>query len=138
MKDDSNFKSQEVKMRTLLIRTMIAGLFVFLVVGCAELGVYQKKAGSGYGPPPHAPAHGYRQKHHGRDMVFNTGLGVYVVSGIADHYFQNNNYYRYRDGNWWISLDFGGPWVTIGESDIPPGLKMKKGKGHEKQKHKWK
>lgn len=121
-------------MHNLLIRILITGLFTFMLYGCAGVGIWESKPGVGHGPPPHAPAHGYRHKHqHGVEMVFDTGMGVYIVVGYPKHYFYNNNYYRYHDGIWKMSVHIKGPWVIITKSDLPPGLK-KKGES-KKKKH---
>ncbi len=105
-----------------------------MLYGCAGVGILESKPGVGHGPPPQAPAHGYRHKHqHGVEMVFNTGMGVYIVVGYPKHYFYDNSYYRYHDGIWKMSVHIKGPWVIITESDLPPGLK-KKGKS-KKKKH---
>ena len=37
------------------------------------------KSHRGYGPPPHAPAYGYRHHHQGARLAFDSKLGVYVV-----------------------------------------------------------
>ncbi|MFQ5585276.1 MAG: hypothetical protein ACE5GF_00390, partial [Thermodesulfobacteriota bacterium] len=43
-----------------------------------------------HGPPPHAPAHGYRHKHrHGVELMFDGGLGVYIAVGLSGIYFHN-------------------------------------------------
>src|SRR5262245_11687981 len=55
------------------------------------------REGGAHGPPPWAPAHGHR-RHHQRayqhrdatvDMVFDSGLGVYVVVGLPNYYYWN-------------------------------------------------
>ncbi len=121
-------------MHNLLIRILITGLFTFMLYGCAGIGILESRPGVGHGPPPHAPAHGYRHKHQqGVEMVFDVGMGVYIVVGYPKYYFYNNSYYRYHNGIWKMSVYIKGPWVIITESDLPPGLK-KKGKS-KKKKH---
>ncbi len=60
---------------------------LFFLVGCNLSGMNVQgpapsKQSAGYhkqGPPPHAPAHGYRHKHqHGHDMEYNSDAGAYV------------------------------------------------------------
>ena len=86
-----------------------------------------------HGPPPHAPAHGYRRKHqdqhHGGDieLVFDSGLGVYVVVGFPSHYWLDGTYYRERSGSFEIAASIDGPWST--SRSVPPGLAKGKGKG---------
>ena len=53
------------------------------------------------GPPPHAPAHGYRYKHaDGVELIYHAGMKVYLVTSVPDHYFWKDNYYRQRGGKW--------------------------------------
>ena len=90
------------------------------------------------GPPPHAPAHGYRHKHHahGVDLVFDSGLGVYLVVGLADHFFLHDQFYRRSGGEWFVSAELGHGWTAVGSSVLPKGLgKAKRAKKH-KQAHK--
>ena len=73
----------------------------------------------GHGPPPHAPAHGYRRKqqqayhHQGGDakLAFDSDLGVYVVLDLPHHYYFDGVYLRIEDGSrefrdpvFWLSL----------------------------------
>ncbi|HEX4910793.1 MAG TPA: hypothetical protein VFV64_08525 [Permianibacter sp.] len=83
------------------------------------------------GPPDHAPAHGYRKKMHGRDLSFDTGLGVYVVVGSPGLYFWDDFYWRLRDGIWIRASAFDGPWLMVPDTHrhLPPGLAKKHGYG---------
>jgi hypothetical protein len=85
------------------------------------------------GPPPHAPAHGYRHKHGDVVLVYESSLGVYIVHGYQGHYFSDGNYYRSHKGAWQISVDFGGPWKKISETKVPKSLH---GEQHVKVKKK--
>ncbi len=89
----------------------------------------------GGGPPPHAPAHGYRQKHRrsGADLVFDSGLGVYLVVGLG-HYFYRDRFYRWRNDAWQISVNAHGPWNWIDGSAVPGRLFKSKAKGRGKGK----
>lgn len=101
------------------------------------------------GPPPHAPAHGYRHHHHhGVDLVFDTGLGVYLVADMNDLFFHNDLYIRFYDSRWQVSAKLDGPWHAADEREVPLKLKKAKGpkkphpgrgkaKGHDKHKDKW-
>ena len=78
-------------------------ILVTFVAGCVHHHHHSGKGASGpvvlkkAGPPPHAPAHGYRHKHeHGVELVFDSQLGVYVVVGWKDHFFSAGRYYRDR------------------------------------------
>ncbi len=95
------------------------------------------------GPPPHAPAHGYRHKHHhhGVELVFDTHLGAYVVVGLEDHFFHRDHFYRLAHGFWYRSARLDGHWARVTHS-LPPGLakkrhshRHKKGKGHPAKRH---
>jgi hypothetical protein len=102
--------------------------------------------GSGHGPPPHAPAHGYRRKHeqayHAHtgsvELVFDSGLGVYMVVGMSDYYYWNNTYLRISDGHWWVSTYLDGEWRPRDAGSLPNGLKAKYAKSNGKGKGKGK
>jgi hypothetical protein len=79
------------------------------------------------GPPPHAPAHGYRHKHGQTELAYDSGLQVYVVVGHKDCYFQDRTYFRLVSGSWETSLSFGGPWTPAPAKSLPPGLAKKYG-----------
>ena len=82
------------------------------------------------GPPPHAPAHGYRHKHHAGGMqlelVFDSGLGVYLVVGRAGHYYAGGHFYRQLDGAWYVSDRLDADWARSSHGRLPPGLAKKK------------
>ncbi len=89
------------------------------------------------GPPPHAPAHGYRHKHSGAVLVYESDLGMYQVNGRPGHYFYKDQFYRLHDGQWQVSVSFGGPWNVILDSKLPKKLhKHKHAKAHGKKKKK--
>ena len=86
------------------------------------------------GPPPHAPAHGYRRKHpqDDVDLVFDSGLGVYVVVDTPDCWWSDGGYYRWRDGVWSTGVHISGPWAVIKVDAVPSGLRGYKGKKNGK------
>ena len=93
------------------------------------------------GPPPHAPAHGYRHKHPGgRELVFDSGLGVYVVMDMSDIFFLDNLFIRYQQDYWQVAIKLDGPWRRAKEKEVPLKLKNAKknkySKGHGKGKAK--
>jgi hypothetical protein len=104
------------------------------------------------GPPAHAPAHGYRRKHvQGVDLVFDSGLGVYVVVGLSDHYYHDGYFFRVHGGIWERCPKPDGHWKVVSANSLPIGLKAKakvnsnsngrgrgKGKGNGKAKGKHK
>ncbi len=119
--------------RPLALCTLIA-LAVF--PGC----VHQYHAGhrapgpvvaSQHGPPPHAPAHGYRYKNpkRGADLIYDSGLGLYLVAGLTGHYFQSGRYFRFFNGSWQVSSALKGPWGRIAVKGLPRGLRKKAGGG---------
>jgi hypothetical protein len=97
--------------------------------------------GPGHGPPPHAPANGYRRKHEqayrshtgSAELVFDSGLGVYVVVGMNDYYFWNGSYLRISNGQWWVSTYLDGDWRPHDARSLPDGLQARyaKAKGHK-------
>lgn len=88
------------------------------------------------GPPPHAPAHGYRHKHaqHGVDLVFDKGLGVYVVVGYDNLFYNDGFFFRYSGGHWEMSvgIEDRAHWQVAPSRSVPRGLKAKPGKGGKK------
>ena len=79
------------------------------------------------GPPPHAPAHGYRHKHHdGEELVYKSDIGVYVVVGYPEYYFHKDKYYRVKDGSWEICFNMNEKWTPVSEKKLPSGLRNKK------------
>jgi len=91
------------------------------------------------GPPPHAPAHGYRHKqdkqHDGVDLIFDSGLGVYVVVGWPDHYWYGDRYYRFSSGTWMASSHLDGGWAGCAPSGVPAGLREKHARGKNRKSH---
>ena len=79
----------------------------------------------GGGPPPHAPAHGYRHKYQGVEMDYDSGRGVYVVVGFPSHYYYTGYFYRFQMEGWQVSASVGGPWKPASQESLPPGLRAK-------------
>ena len=73
----------------------------------------------------------YHHKHNdGVVLVFDGGLGVYLVPDHPDYYFYNNRYYRFVDSVWHVSPGIKGPWVVVKKKNLPPRfLKIKVPKG---------
>jgi len=100
------------------------------------------------GPPAHAPAHGYRRKHvQGVEVVFDSGLGVYVVVGLTDHYYHDGYFFRLHSGIWESCPQPDGHWKVVSANSLPIGLQAKakvnsksnnrgRGKGNGKAKGK--
>ena len=132
--------------RIIVIAVLMAGIgFSLIQVGCS-LTIGNQPGYGEKGPPPWAPAHGYRAKHHYNyypesHVYFDVGRGLYF----------------YYDGGGWqasVSLPAGisisaGEYITLDmdtdrpyvyHSDVvkryPPGQLKKKGKGKAKGKKK--
>jgi hypothetical protein len=127
---------------------IITSICLFFFTGCNTLGVGIQGPGSNQshktyhkpGPPPHAPAHGYRHKHHdGHNLEYDSKKGAYIVLNVPETYFGNNLYIRLSSrGDWMVSTTLQGGWrVAIG-NEVPHKLKKykgkKKGKKHKKNK----
>jgi len=94
---------------------------------------YERKPG----PPPHAPAHGYRHKYQEVELVYDSQCGVYVVIDFPNHYYFKGHYYRLGEIEWEIGVNLEGPWKTISYGELPKGLRIeKKGKGKARGKSK--
>jgi hypothetical protein len=122
-------------------------LFFLLLTGCNTFGVGVQAPGTTYtkakhkkqGPPPHAPAHGYRHKYKdGHDLRYDSDIGAYVAVNIPGTYFGNNLYIRMSsDGKWLVSTSINGGWRIAASNEVPYKLKeKKKKKKHKKDKHK--
>lgn len=121
----------------------LASLVGVPLAGCVVVGA---PAGRHYdsGPPPHAPAHGYRMKHHGHEHVYDSELGVYVVLGLSNVWFLDGSYFRIAGDRWEVSVGAPGPWRVAAVSAVPlrlyqkrhphgepPGLAKKHGGKHD-------
>ncbi len=122
---------------------ILIAMSTLIFSGCAVHHVHSD--GPGYGPPPHAPAHGYRAKYHDHDLVFDSGLGVYVVTGWPEHYYLDGIYYRHSHDGWYHSKYLDRDWGHYDDdARVPPGLAKKyghgpgSGRGHGKGKGKGK
>ena len=105
-------------------------VIVVTVAGCQGI-VLAPRAGGPVavhqsGPPPHAPAHGYRHKHRaGPEFRFDSHLGVYIVKGNTDIYFHDGWFIRIRSGAWQVSATLDGHWTDRPADWVPPGLRAK-------------
>jgi hypothetical protein len=89
---------------------------------------------AGYGPPPQAPAHGYRYRHpsDGVSLVYDAGLGVYAVVDWPDTYWYSGRYLSWADGVWRTSTRIRGTWVVVSRERVPAKLVAKHAKHREK------
>ena len=133
-----------------ILKTFLRASFVTSVLFMTGCAVYPVQVGNrGYGPPPHAPAHGYRHKYHDHDLVYDSNLGVYLVVGYSDYYFLDDSYYRHSKDGWYYSKQVDRDWQQYQQDKLPPGLAKKyhgngqgrdhdddrgndKGRGHDK------
>lgn len=117
---------------------IFSGLFIFS--GCVVMDDrdrYDRHPDRSYhrqGPPPHAPAHGYRYKHHdGHDLEYDSDIDVYIVVRDPDTYYSDNLYIRMSsDGRWLVSASLDRGWRLADRGDVPHKLRNYK----EKYKHK--
>lgn len=132
-------RQQESLMRTIKFIIILLLSFV-LLSGCAGVDtivyipadVHKKKKNHKIAPPPHAPAHGYRHKHHhGVELEYHTEIDAYVLVELPGTYFYNGLYARYSPKEHWVVAEyFDGPWRVPVENEIPSKLKKCKGKYH--------
>lgn len=126
---------------------LLAGLCLALA-GCSHGGsvtvgnrepARHAHPGRGHGPPPHAPAHGYRAKQHhvvgDVELVFDSDLGVYLVVGMPNHFYWDGIYLRVEKGSWYASARLDSGWKPRKASSLPPGLRKQAARGKGK-KHK--
>ena len=57
-----------MKKITTFLLILALGIFLILLSSCESVAVYQRP---GYGPPAHAPAHGFRNKKPNTVVIFN-------------------------------------------------------------------
>jgi hypothetical protein len=110
----------------LLLKILICGLLLGLNACQVAPVRHHTPPPPGYGPPPHAPAHGYRHKHGHAELHFDSGLGLYIVLGHPEHYYHQGYYYHHRERTWYLSRELRGPWYLIQDRELPPGLRKKK------------
>ena len=125
-------------MKVKFLSAVVLACATLMLVSCESLTI---GPGSGrrakHGPPPHAPAHGYRHKHQGVELVYYSGRGVQVVVHFPHHYYFKGLYYRLRETDWQVGVRMDGPWEFVSDEALPPGLRAKeKSKGKAKGKSK--
>lgn len=120
--------------------TLAAPIVAIVLAGCSGGFVVVES-----GPPPYAPANGYRHRHpHDHIvLVYNADLSVYAVSGYRNCYYSGGTYYRVDGGVWYRTVTISEPtWTVVSYNAIPPGLHKKykdsyadeKEKKHKKKK----
>ena len=123
-----------MKSKLLSLSAVVMVGTMLLLVSCESVTVRPTSSRKrGYGPPPHAPAHGHRHKQHGLELVYDSGRGVYVVVELPNHYFFEGRYYRILGNQWQAAIHVDGPWQSVSEESLPPGLRAgQKGKSKRK------
>ena len=113
---------------SLILVVLVAAI---AVLGCSRTIVYKSGhprstdtvKNDRHGPPPHAPAHGYRHKHsNGVVLVYDSDLHVYLVSGYRDVYYYKGFYYRWHNGKWQTTRKVNGPWQRSYAKKVPKHL----------------
>ncbi len=123
-------------MKSKFLSVVVPVCMLLMLVSCHSFSIGM---GSGrrhrakHGPPPHAPAHGYRQKHQGVEIVYDSGRGVYAVVDFPLHFYFEGNYYRYQEPHWEVGVHVDGPWESLSDDALPRGLRAK-GKGKSKER----
>ena len=109
--------------KRLCLFTIVLTFTVSLLVSCGKIETkVDKKPGIGHGPPPHAPAHGYRHKYQGVKLVYDSDSGVYVVINFPLYFYSKGNFYRLKAEQWQTSVNVRGPWKLTDREQLPPGL----------------
>ena len=117
------------------MRTRTAFPLILILASSLAMGCVHRRydgddgPGRGYGPPPHAPAHGYRHKYQDHDLEFDSHLGLYVVLGFPNLFWGDGWYHRRSGDRWQRSERWDGPWYDSRWDDIPPRLRGGDGKG---------
>ena len=93
-----------------------------LLVACDDTRVrISADTGHGYsGPRHHHGGHITRTPHNHR-VSFDTALGMYIVAGLANTYWNNGHYYRYHGNVWQRSSDYR-RWSRMQHRHIPSKL----------------
>ena len=126
------------------IPVLLVALAAGAPLACAQLDIHHPRPHrtarvERHGPPPHAPAHGYRHQHRTHaghvELVFDSGLGLYLVVGSPGYYWHDDHYYRQVHGAWQMSVRLDRGWSSARAKSLPPGLakKASRGKGHKKR-----
>ena len=141
-----------MRFKTITLFMFVLSIILLMTASCSSYRAHPEPViiTDRSGPPAHAPAHGYRRKHvQGVEVVFDSGLGVYVVVGLTDHYYHDGYFFRLRSGIWESCPQPDGHWKVVSANSLPIGLQAKakvnsnsnnrgrgKGKGNGKAKGK--
>ena len=97
----------------------LSGLFL---VACDDTRVrISADGGHGYsGPRHHNGGHITRTPHNHR-VSYDSALGMYIVLGLTNTYWNNGNYYRYYGNAWQRSSDYR-RWSRLQQNRVPSRL----------------
>lgn len=96
----------------------LSGLFL---VACDDTRVRISGGSHGYsGPGHHNGGHITRTPHNHR-VSYDSALGMYIVLGLANTYWNNGHYYRYHSNAWQRSSDYR-RWSRMQRNRIPAKL----------------
>ena len=112
-------------MRKLFSIALPLALSAIASTACVVIDAPPRHAHHRHGPPPHAPAHGQRYKHHDHDLIFDGELGVYVVVGLRDVWFLDDHYFRISGDDWQVSVGTPDRWRVVAVSAVPVRLRAK-------------
>jgi hypothetical protein len=113
------------------IQMTLLALPIALLVGCVGSTAVRYDSHPHYeysdvyyrtGPPPHAPAHGYRHHYHNHDMIYDSGIRAYIIVGMPDYYYDNGFYFRYSNIGWQFSGSLNDGWKVTDERRVPRTL----------------
>jgi hypothetical protein len=74
-------------------------------------------------PPNRMASPAGRQERGGMQLVYESNMGVYVVSGYTEHYYYHGRYYRWNNDSWQASSNINRGWAKAPEKTVPPGLR---------------
>jgi len=56
------------------------------------------------------------------EMRFDAELRVYRIVDMPDNYYSAGYYYRITESGWEVARSIQGPWESLPDSQVPPGL----------------
>lgn len=126
-----------MKIKSSLFLAVAVLCLMLTSLSCSRMSVHwTPDRHKGFGPPPHAKAHGHRSKlPAGVEVVFDTTCGVYFVVGRDNHFWLDGHYYRFYDGQWELSVTIDGGWRAVDIETLPRGLRGKYKIRHVSKKH---
>lgn len=110
-----------MNMKKLPLKAVMAiTLSGLLLAACDDTRVRISSDSHGYSGPRHHGGHITRTPHNHR-VSFDAALGMYIVLGLANTYWNNGHYYRYHGSNWQRSADYR-RWSRMQHNHVPSKL----------------